>query len=347
MPQIIEGKAKIFIPSKRAIPTKDMPVFYNPAMALNRTISVLIISYIAKKEKRKFRIALPLAGSGIRGMRLFLEAASATKEILFNDINKKAVQTIKKNLTLNKIPKTKAKVFNQDANLFLIENKGFDYIDIDPFGSPNPFLDAAIKSLSRNAILAVTATDTAPLAGTYPKTCVRKYWAVPAARHPSAHEFALRILIKKVQLIGAQYEKALMPVYSYYRQHYYRAFFICEKGATKADRLLAYHKMFENKIGPIWTGPLWKPDLAKSIAKMREATLLARIAEECKISNFPFIQYHALCKKNQLRIPKLTSLIAELKKAGFKTARTHFSEYGIRTAAEEKDVMRVIKRLPK
>jgi len=50
MPQIIEGKARIYIPKTKQIPTKDMPVFYNPAMALNRTISVLIISYIAKKE---------------------------------------------------------------------------------------------------------------------------------------------------------------------------------------------------------------------------------------------------------------------------------------------------------
>ncbi len=347
MPQIIEGKAKTYIPRTKQIPTKDMPVFYNPAMALNRTISVLIVSYIANKEKRKFRIALPLAGSGIRGIRLILEANQAVKEILFNDINKKATQAIKKNLALNKIPKTKAKIFNQDANLFLIENKGFDYIDIDPFGSPNPFLDAAIKALSRNAILAVTATDTAPLAGTYPKTCLRKYWAKPAAKHPSAHEFALRILIRKVQLIAAQYEKALTPIYSYYKQHYYRAFFICKKGATKTDRLLAYHKTIEDKIGPLWTGPLWNNALAKAIAKMHEATMLKRIAEECKILNFPFMQYHALCKKNQLQIPKLTSLMANLKKAGFKAARTHFSDYGIRTTAKEEDIIKTIKQLTK
>ena len=37
----------------------------------------------------------------------------------------------------------------------------FDYIDIDPFGSPNPFLAAAIGRITRNGIVAVTATDTA------------------------------------------------------------------------------------------------------------------------------------------------------------------------------------------
>ena len=45
--------------------------------------------------------------------------------------------------------------------LAILHSKGFDYIDLDPFGSPNIFLDSAVKRLGRNGILAVTATDTA------------------------------------------------------------------------------------------------------------------------------------------------------------------------------------------
>ena len=269
------------------------------------------------------------------------------KEILFNDINKIAVKTIKKNITLNKLPKSKIKIFNQDANLFLLENKGFDYIDIDPFGSPNPFLDAAIKSLSRNAILAVTATDTAPLAGTYPKTCLRKYWATPSTKHPSAHELALRILIRKIQLIAAQYEKALTPIYSYYKQHYYRAFFICQKGASRTDKILANHKtiiLLNNQVGPLWTGHLWNNSLAQALPRMHKATLLQRIAEECKISNFPFIHYHALCKKHSLPIPKIITLINLLKKSGFAATRTHFDNCGIRTNADEETIVKILKK---
>ena len=56
-----------------------------------------------------------------------------------------------------------------------LESAGFDYIEIDPFGSPTDFLESSIVRLSRRGILAVTATDTAPLCGTYPNTCKRKY----------------------------------------------------------------------------------------------------------------------------------------------------------------------------
>ena len=73
-----------------------------------------------------------------------------------------------------------------------MNSTGFDYIDVDPFGSPNPFLDAAIKRIARDGILAVTATDTAPLCGTYTNACRRKYWAVPL-RNELMHEIGIRI----------------------------------------------------------------------------------------------------------------------------------------------------------
>ena len=87
-------------------------------------------------------------------------------------------------------------------------------------------LDSAIKRISRNGILAVTNTDTAALTGTYPKACIRKYWSMPK-RDYMMHETGLRILIRKVQLVGMQYEKALYPIFSYFKDHYFRIFFQC------------------------------------------------------------------------------------------------------------------------
>ena len=101
-------------------------------------------------------------------------------------------------------------VQDKDANMFILESSGFDYIDIDPFGSPNFLLDSSVKRISRGGILAVTATDTSALAGSYPDACRRKYWAEPL-RSEMMHEAGLRILIRKGQLIGAQFEKALTP----------------------------------------------------------------------------------------------------------------------------------------
>ena len=191
MYQIIEeGKATIKIPKETKI-SKELPVFYNPVMKFNRDITIALLNTLDED----LRISLPLAGTGVRGIRIALETKH--KNIIFNDLNPVAIKIINQNLKLNKL---KLKVENKEANKFLLENKGFDYIDIDPFGSPNPFLDSAIKRLSREGILAVTATDTAPLCGTFPKACLRKYWAKPL-RNELMHEIGLRILIRKVQLI--------------------------------------------------------------------------------------------------------------------------------------------------
>ena len=55
-------------------------------------------------------------------------------------------------------------VMNNDARIALME-AAYQWVDLDPFGSPVNFLDAAVQGLSRVAFLEVTATDTAALTG--------------------------------------------------------------------------------------------------------------------------------------------------------------------------------------
>jgi len=331
---IQEGQAKTYIPKATKI-SKKLPVFYNPLMALNRSISVLVLKNIPNKN---MQIGLPLAGTGIRGIRLLKELPkNKIKFIYFNDHSKNAVNLIKKNLALNKI-KSRFKLFNHDANLFILENKGFDYLDIDPFGTPNPFLDSAVKALSRNSILAVTATDTAPLAGTYPAACKRKYWASPLL-DSNKHETGLRILIRKIQLIAAQYEKALTPILSYYHEHYFRVFFRCEKGKTKVDKIINQHGMFNN-AGPLWLGKLWDCKLVNKIAKQTELKIIKTISKECKINIVGFIDIHKFCKKHKLKIPKTETLLKKIK-----AAQTHFSPTGIRTKITENKLKKIIQLL--
>lgn len=47
--------------------------------------------------------------------------------------------------------------------------KRFTIIDLDPYGSPNRFLDAAIQSIEDGGLLLITATDLAVLAGNTPE----------------------------------------------------------------------------------------------------------------------------------------------------------------------------------
>jgi len=353
---IKEGLATIKIKKADKI-SKQMDVFYNPIMKTNRDISILLLNSI---DRKNMQIALPLAGSGIRGIRFLKELnKNKIKNIIFNDYNKKAVNSIKNNLKLNKLNKKNILVYNNDANLFLLNSNGFDYIDVDPFGSSNPYLEAAIKRISRNGILAVTNTDTAALTGTYPKACIRKYWSIPKKDY-MMHETGLRILIRKVQLIGMQYEKALWPIFSYFKDHYFRIFFQCIKGKNEVDKIAEKHGMFNN-AGPLWEGNLWDSKLVnkmyKTILKINNKKntieketminnsiiknnqnnkellkFLKVIKDESKIDVVGFYDLHQIVKKRKLKtMMKKNDIIKKIRKKGFKAENTHFSGIGIRS----------------
>ncbi len=335
--------------------SKQLEVFYNPIMKFNRDTSILLLNALNRKH---LQIADPLAGSGIRSIRFINELnREIIKSISINDSSKSAVKAIKNNLKLNKIKNIT--ITNKDANEFILNSKGFDYIDIDPFGSPNPFLDAAIKRLSRTGILAVTATDTAPLAGTYQKACKRKYWATPLRNH-LMHEVGLRILIRKVQLIAAQYDKALVPVLSYSKDHYYRIFFQSEKSKTECDKILKQHKTFiycphctaygiekhcscknmPQLVGPLWIGQLHdKKIIAKMVRLTKEKEtkkFLHTIKQEANMVGF--YDLHILSKKTKTQPQKTADVIKKLRQKGFIATPTHFSAHAIKTDAKVKEL---------
>jgi len=342
--KVSEGSLEVFIPTEKKISMK-MPVFYNPLMKLNRDVTILLL-----KQFPKMRLCDPLAGSGIRSIRFAKELEYESMTV--NDISKSAVALIKKNMEHNDINSNiidadnvvnvdeDIEVHNMDANLLLLESSGFDFIDLDVFGSPNFMLDSAVKRISRGGIIGVTATDTSALCGTYPKACARKYWAVPI-RTEIMHEAGIRILIRKVQLIAAQYEKALTPIYCLSKDHYFRLFFRCEKGKSKVDKLLAQHMVCsffgsQDEFGPLWTGKLWDTELADKMMKNnhepKNQNLLRIIADESKIESIFFYDLHKISKREKLSYnPRKRDVIEKLKNAGFKASETHFRGAGIRS----------------
>lgn len=292
--RVIEGAAVVAV-ERPSIVSRKMEVFYNPQMRHNRDVTLLLFSALATGPAalRDLQGCDLLAGTGVRSIRLLRELPGLFSHLTINDSSPEAARRIVENLAANGIPseswsrdrylaesvkrdgpgakkgeqrgKRKATLppvlaTGLDANLLLLASNGFDYIDIDPFGSPNDFLDLACRRISRHGILAVTATDTSVLAGSYPDACRRKYWADPIEGERK-HEVGLRILVRKCQLVAAQHDKALTPLLVYNKDHYYRAIFSVEKGKRKADALLALHGHWaqEPKAGPLWTGRLADP----------------------------------------------------------------------------------------
>ena len=84
-------------------------------------------------------------------------------------------------------------VMNNDARIALME-AAYQWVDLDPFGSPVNFLDAAVQGLSRVAFLEVTATDTAALTGSSASSQQRSYGAKGIV-DSYAHDDAVRVLL--------------------------------------------------------------------------------------------------------------------------------------------------------
>ncbi|HIH11939.1 TPA: tRNA (guanine(10)-N(2))-dimethyltransferase [Candidatus Woesearchaeota archaeon] len=342
-------KLNLNLPEKDV--SREMDVFYNPVMISNRNISILVLKSWPQDH---LRIADPLAGSGIRSLRFLQELpAKKIEHITVNDANELFPNEWKKNIQLNSIKTKKVVVTNEEASLFLLKQEGFDYIDIDPYGSPNPFLAAAVARLSREGILAVTATDTAALTGTYPKVTQRKYWAT-SLKNYQMHEIGLRILIRRVQLQGVQFDKALMPILSYHKDHYFRIYFRVEKGKEKCDVLLKQMRYFlfcraclrfttsmfncEHCVcgkdlefaGPLWAGDIFDKKLIKTMVKMNtfpeEESLLRLLHEESENQTAGFYDLHTLARLYKDTPPRQDRFLSLVK-----GTRTHFSPTGFKT----------------
>lgn len=361
---IREGSAEITVPIHSNI-SKQMPVFYNPIMKLNRDLAVLFL-----KQFPPQKIFDPMAGTGIRAIRFAKEIKY--KSIFANDLSAEAVTLMQKNMTQNNVT---FNIMNLDANEALLNSEGFGYIDLDVFGCPNKYLDLAIKRISRSGILAVTATDTSALAGTYPLATARKYWAKPL-RNKEKHELGMRILVRKIQLIGAQYEKALIPVFCHSSEHYYRAYLKVKSGKSEVDKILKKHKYFlycskclSRKIsmfnsgtcpcgkkydfgGPLFVGDLWQKSLLRKMLKsakenpeMKKAEkLLTIILEEARIKSVGFIDIHRLAKIHKKPLPPMANIITTICENGYSAARTHFNPHGLRTNAPLADLVKIIKK---
>jgi tRNA (guanine26-N2/guanine27-N2)-dimethyltransferase len=98
---------------------------------------------------------------------------------------------------------------------------GWQWVDIDPFGSPIPFLDSAMQSLARRAVLEVTATDVAALTGSSPAPLMRRY-AARARLDEIAHDTGMRILLATIARCAARHNKVIEPLISTWDSHHLR-----------------------------------------------------------------------------------------------------------------------------
>ncbi|UCE09106.1 MAG: RsmD family RNA methyltransferase [Candidatus Thorarchaeota archaeon] len=216
-------------------PTSSLPVFMNPRMRVNRDFSVIFLhTYIRDNEIDL--LCEPLAGSGVRTLRYLNEVPGNFQALMF-DANPTAVEMAAKNIeTLGFQDRCEAK--KGDAKLLLIsESRGkrFDYVDVDPFGSPAPFLNAAIQSLNpRNGLLALTATDMPALCGVWPDVAMRRYGGY-SFRSPFSHEIAVRLLLGLAYRVAGLNDRSIRPLAVLSSEHFIRAWIGVKASRTESN----------------------------------------------------------------------------------------------------------------
>ena len=356
MRKIVEGRTRLQVP----LDEKGRPrVFFNPRMKLNRDICVLIVKGLMNEENVTFLDLL--AGTGAKGLRVAKEAGC---RVILNDASRAAYEVIKLNASLNGLD---VEVCNRSANLLLQERRDFNFVDIDPFGTPVSFLDNAVLSLGRHGYLGVTATDTAPLCGVYPGACLRKYLSV-SLRTEFCHELGLRILSGYVARTAAKYGKGVRCLLSHYREHYFRVYFEVRGGRRRADHSLGdvgylyycpscldrrYRKEPLPRAGvcvcgeryrvagPLWLGETVDKKFCTKLVDgagaekrgMGEAlgTLLLLNNE----AETPFYyDLHFFCRQLKIEVPPMERVLEELRTRGYEATRTHFSPTAVKTDAD-------------
>jgi tRNA (guanine26-N2/guanine27-N2)-dimethyltransferase len=388
-----EGNASIVVPRLEAYVTEPWeyapskaPVFYNPLMELNRDIAVLALQVYQQIQGKKLSVCEPLTGCGIRGVRFAAEVEGVQKVIL-NDINPKAAKLAQFNAEFNKLTK-RALVLNEDANLLLSRyaapRRRFHFIDVDPFGPPAPYLDAAIRALSNGGLLALTATDMAPLCGVHPNACIRKYGGRPL-RTEYCHELAIRLLIGCLVMMAAKHEIGIEVMFSHSTDHYIRVYATAHYGARKADHSVqkmgyilhcfsCFHRETSEGLVPHLkeecpecgstlkaAGPLWISNLSDSeFCSLLEKEMSKRqLKHKRKISKLLFLirneseaphTYYVVDKvsdKLNLPVPSTMRVLRRLRERGFEATLTHFNSRGIKTNAPSKVVKETIEELTK
>ncbi|MBT5453269.1 MAG: hypothetical protein HOK85_00280, partial [Euryarchaeota archaeon] len=192
-------------------------------------------------------------------------------------------------------------VMQNDARIALME-AAYQWVDLDPFGSPVNFLDSAIQGLARIGFLEVTATDTAALTGSSASSQQRRYGAKGIV-DTYAHDDGVRVLLGHVATTAARHDRFIEPVLALFDGHHVRVSVKVRRSKERAsdvmnmmgwrirDRNGGYTfvqhptpEEVERGSGPMWVGPLWSKDIAGRMTEERALALCSPSIDEIELA---------------------------------------------------------------
>lgn len=183
----------------------------------------------------QFNILDALSASGLRAIRYAHEIPFSTT-VVANDLLPEAVEAITLNIEHNGL-KDRVYANTGDARQFMYSKTGneapkqaagyvhkFDVVDLDPYGTAAPFIDAALQAVVDGGLLCVTCTDAGVWASNgYPEKAYALYGGTPM-KGAHSHEAGLRLILHSIAASAARYGLAIEPLLSLSIDFYGRLF---------------------------------------------------------------------------------------------------------------------------
>ena len=379
---IAEGSTSLMVPAFEQ-PAK-FPSFFNPRGRFVRDVSIACYSTFASSSSLKVGESLTfadsLSGSGARGIRVANEVPEFS-EVVLNDISSTSISLARHSSQLNHVLE-KCKFSIKEVNSFLstrseIDGERFDVVDVDPFGTPSPFIDSALRAIKDGGLLSVSATDSGVLCGVYPRVALRKYLGLPL-RTDYSHEVGMRLLFGLASMTAMRFELSIVPLFCHHDMHYFRTYsrvlvgnknsieneanigfilhcFRCGfRDIVKRDELFDSPAGREEKIhsecptckallrtgGPLWIGQIQSDAFVKRCFGRSKLQVF-----EPELDIPTYYDVSEISDKIGVRTPKITNVISKLKSSGRSASRTRLNPKAIRTDAGIPEIHSVLREL--
>ena len=196
------------------------------------------------ERKSTFRILDALSATGLRALRYAKEVPMASS-ITANDLSSAATASIKLNVQHNGVedivkPTTgdaRAHMYNSASSSAHADQRLYQVIDLDPYGTAAPFFDAAVQALADGGLLCVTCTDAGVFASVgYLEKTFSQYGGLPF-KGPQSHEGGLRLILHAIATSAARYGIAIEPLLSLSIDFYARLFIRIKKSPAEVKFL--------------------------------------------------------------------------------------------------------------
>ncbi len=353
--------------------------FYRPHSKITRDLGVLAAK-VYKQTQGKLRVLDVMTGCGVRSIRYYLE--SDADYIWANDSNPENQAIIEYNLGFI-LQDNKGEITYKNANNIFFKcynNKDYyDFVDVDAFGSSNPYLSTVLWATKIGGLIYLTCTDGRTGTGHLPENCLQNYGSYGRS-HPAAQEQVLRLMIGTTLQHASTMGLGIEPIFSYFTGQTYRVMLrLLPKINLSLDnygflgychhcgeykiisykqlgKLSCYHQQ-ENKdynytiSGAMWLGKLHNKEYLKTMKNLainlkwiQVTDLLSTMINE---SNFPpyFYTLGEIGRRGKLDIPKRSQLIKALQNQGFSATNTHINPQAIKTNATLKQCVDIAESL--